>query len=193
VARGTERETRDAYLGVIAEIARVQALARSEDSNRTALEATEAGYQVGTRTTVDVLNQRQSLFLSQTQYARSKYDYLINVLRLKQAAGTLSEQDVTLINNWLVVSEALPETPGRGITPDAKLPATVIDQNTGEAKPLAEGAGPAATQLLPLVEEKQNANAAEAAADEQPATEAAEEQPATEAAEEQPTTEAAEE
>jgi outer membrane protein len=175
VARGTERETRDAYLGVIAEIARVQALARSEDSNRTALEATEAGYQVGTRTTVDVLNQRQSLFLSQTQYARSKYDYLINVLKLKQAAGTLSEDDVTLINSWLVVSEALPTTPGRGTAPDANLPATVIDQNTGEAKPLEEGAGPAATQLLPLVEERQNANAAETAtetaADEQPATE----------------------
>ncbi|TDJ46247.1 MAG: type I secretion protein TolC, partial [Gammaproteobacteria bacterium] len=79
VARQTERETRDAYLGVIAEIARVQALARSEDSNQTALEATEAGYEVGTRTTVDVLNARQSLFLAQTRYARSKYDYLINV------------------------------------------------------------------------------------------------------------------
>jgi outer membrane protein len=127
VARSTEREARDAYLGVIAEIARVQALARSEDSNQTALEATEAGYDVGTRTTVDVLNARQSLFLSQTQYSRSKYDYLINVIKLKQAAGTLTEDDVRLVNGWLVKTEALPTTPGRGDTPDAALPATVIE------------------------------------------------------------------
>jgi len=121
VARQTERNTRDAYLGVIAEIARVQALARSEDSNQTALEATEAGYEVGTRTTVDVLNARQSLFLAQTQYARSKYDYLINVIKLKQAAGTLTADDIKELDSWLVVQDTLPATPGRGATPDVQL------------------------------------------------------------------------
>lgn len=100
-ARSTEREARDAYLGVIAEISRVRALARSVESNQTALEATEAGYDVGTRTTVDVLNARDSLSTAETQYARSKYDYLINVLKLKQAAGTLSAADVNEINTWL--------------------------------------------------------------------------------------------
>jgi outer membrane protein len=121
VARNTERQTRDAYLGVIAEIARVQALARSEESNITALEATEAGYDVGTRTTVDVLNARQSLFLAQTQYARSKYDYLINVIKLKQAAGTLNPNDVKELDSWLTVKEILPATPGRGAIPDVQL------------------------------------------------------------------------
>jgi outer membrane protein len=121
VARQTERQARDGYLGVIAEIARVQALARSEESNITALEATEAGYDVGTRTTVDVLNARQSLFLAQTQYARSKYDYLINVIRLKQAAGTLSPDDVKELDSWLTVKEILPATPGRGAIPDVQL------------------------------------------------------------------------
>jgi outer membrane protein len=106
VARSTEREARDAYLGVIAEISRVQALARSVESNQTALEATEAGYGVGTRTTVDVLNARDSLFKAETQYARSKYDYLVNVLKLKQAAGTLSPADVSEINNWLAEQPA---------------------------------------------------------------------------------------
>jgi len=120
-ARNTERETRDAYLGVIAEIARVRALARSVESNQTALEATEAGYDVGTRTTVDVLNARESLFRAQTQYARSKYDYLINVMKLKLAAGTLNGSDVGEINNWLVVSEQLEQIPGRGGEPDAKM------------------------------------------------------------------------
>jgi len=152
VARATERETRDAYLGVIAEIARVQALARSEDSNKTALEATEAGYQVGTRTTVDVLTQRQSLFLSQTRYARSKYDYLINILKLKQAAGTLNEDDVRLINGWLVTSEALPTTPGRGSTPDVAMPATVIED--GKAVPLEEDGSQPVIAPTPAREEK---------------------------------------
>jgi outer membrane protein len=121
VARQTERQTRDAYLGVIAEIARVQALARSEESNQTALEATEAGYEVGTRTTVDVLNARQSLFLAQTQYARSKYDYLINVIRLKQAAGTLQPTDIKDLDAWLIKQEKLEAIPGRGATPDLQL------------------------------------------------------------------------
>ncbi len=106
VARSTEREARDAYLGVIAEIARVRALARSVESNQTALEATEAGYDVGTRTTVDVLDARDALSRAQTQYARSKYDYLINVLKLKQAAGTLNGADVADINNWLGETQA---------------------------------------------------------------------------------------
>jgi outer membrane protein len=120
-ARNTERETRDAYLGVIAEIARVRALARSVESNQTALAATEAGYDVGTRTTVDVLNARESLFRAETQYARSKYDYLLNVMKLKLAAGTLNASDVVEINNWLVVSEQLEQIPGRGGEPDAEL------------------------------------------------------------------------
>jgi outer membrane protein len=121
VARNTERQTRDAYLGVIAEIARVRALARSVESNQTALEATEAGYDVGTRTTVDVLNARESLFRAETQYARSKYDYLINIMKLKLAAGTLNGTDVEEINNWLVISEQLERIPGRGGEPDAEM------------------------------------------------------------------------
>jgi outer membrane protein len=85
--RGAERETRDAYLGVIAEKARVQALRQAVRSNQTALEATEAGFEVGTRTTVDVLDGRRRLFEAQRDYSRSRYDYLINLVRLKSAAG----------------------------------------------------------------------------------------------------------
>lgn len=131
VARQTEREARDAYLGVIAEIARVQALARSVESNNVALEATEAGYDVGTRTTVDVLNSRDALFRAQTQYARSKYDYLINVLRLKNAAGTLGPQDVGELNEWLASSANIEQIPGRGGAPDALLEETSVPSNPG--------------------------------------------------------------
>ena len=98
VARQTERETRDAYFGVISEIARVQALLRSVESNQTALEATEAGYDVGTRTTVDVLDAQRKLSEAQTKYGRSKYDYLFNVLKLKEGAGSLTANDVEELN-----------------------------------------------------------------------------------------------
>ena len=100
-ARQTERDTRDAYLGVISEISRVQALKQALASSRTALQATEAGYEVGTRTAVDVLLARQRLLDAQTTYARSRYDYVINVLTLEQAAGTLDESRLTRVNGWL--------------------------------------------------------------------------------------------
>ena len=100
-ARETERETRDAYLGVNAEVARVQSLRQAVESAKTALQATEAGYEVGTRTSVDVLEARRRLFDSQTIYARSRYDYLLNVLRLQLAAGTLDDKGIADINSIL--------------------------------------------------------------------------------------------
>jgi outer membrane protein len=106
--RAAERETRDAYLGVIAEKARVQALQQSVKSNQTALEATEAGFEVGTRTTVDVLDARRRLFEAQRDYARSRYDYLINTVRLKAAAGGLQSDDLAQINGFLTLPTTLP-------------------------------------------------------------------------------------
>ncbi len=97
-ARQTERETRDAYLGVNSEVARVQSLRQAVESAKTALQATEAGYEVGTRTSVDVLDARRRLFEAQTNYARSRYDYLLNVLRLQLAAGTLDDKGIADIN-----------------------------------------------------------------------------------------------
>jgi outer membrane protein len=99
--RETERQTRDSYLGVISDISRVQALKQALESARTALQATEAGFEVGTRTTVDVLDARRALFVAETNYLRSRYDYLINGLRLKQAAGTLTADDLATINTLL--------------------------------------------------------------------------------------------
>ncbi len=101
IARQTERQTRDSYLGVLSEISRVNALKRAVESQQTALKATEAGLEVGTRTTVDVLISRQAYYNALTNYARSRYDYLLEVLRLKQAAGTLGEADLDDIEQWL--------------------------------------------------------------------------------------------
>ena len=101
VGRETTRNARDSYLGVISGIATVKALQQSVKSSATALQATEAGYEVGTRTTVDVLDARRRLYSSQRNLAISKYDYLKNIIQLKQAAGTLSKDDLVQINSWL--------------------------------------------------------------------------------------------
>lgn len=100
-ARQTELDTRDAYLGVMSEISRVQALKQALESARTALAATEAGYEVGTRTAVDVLDARRRLYDAQTNYLGSRYDYLVNVLKLRLAAGMLDGASITELNNWL--------------------------------------------------------------------------------------------
>lgn len=100
-ARETEQQTRDAYLGVISDISRVAALKQALESNRTALKASEAGYEVGTRTAVDVLDAKRKTYIAEALYLRSRYDYLINGLRLKQAAGTLAVDDLAQIDTLL--------------------------------------------------------------------------------------------
>ena len=100
-SRQTERQARDAFLGVTSEISRVNALKQALESSRTALQATEAGYEVGTRTTVDVLEARRNLVQALTNLSRSKYDYLLNVIQLRQAAGTLDKSALGEINGWL--------------------------------------------------------------------------------------------
>jgi len=101
VTRETERQARDSYLGVLSEISRVKALEQAVASSRTALEATQAGYEVGTRTIVEVLNSQFSLYEAITNYYRSRYDYILNALLLKQAAGTLQIQDLERIDQFL--------------------------------------------------------------------------------------------
>ncbi len=101
VTRETERQARDAYLGVLSEISRVKALERAVESNKTALEATEAGFEVGTRTIVDVLNAQFLHYQSITNYYQSRYDYVLNVMRLKQAAGNLQVQDLERLEPFL--------------------------------------------------------------------------------------------
>ena len=119
-ARQTEHDARDSYLGVLSEISRVKALRRAVESNATALRATESGYEAGTRTAVDVLQSRQLWVQAQTDYSRSRYDYMLNVIKLQQAAGTLSQQSLEKINTLLLDSP--PPAPGSAEDPAAKVP-----------------------------------------------------------------------
>ncbi|HVN44029.1 MAG TPA: TolC family outer membrane protein [Steroidobacteraceae bacterium] len=127
-SRATERQARDAYLGVISGIARVQALRQAVESNQTSLKATEAGYEVGTRTSVDVLNARRLLVQAQTDYAAARYDYIISVLQLRLAAGNLDRRQLTDLNGWLTVpartspAVATPETVSPTVPPPQPTP-----------------------------------------------------------------------
>lgn len=98
VARQTEHDARDAYLGVLSEISHVKALRNALDSNATALNATESGYEAGTRTAVEVLDSRRLWIQARTDYSRSRYDYMVDVVKLQQAAGILSEQTLQSLN-----------------------------------------------------------------------------------------------
>jgi outer membrane protein len=119
VARQTEHDARDAYLGVLSEISRVKALHRAVESNLIALRATESGYEAGTRTAVDVLQSRQQWVQAQTDFAHSRYAYMLDVIKLQQAAGTLSEQSLQRLNALL--TDTPPPPPPSDVPPAAKV------------------------------------------------------------------------
>ena len=99
--RATQRLARDSFRGVLSGISRVQALKQAVVSAQSALEAIEDGFQVGTGTSVDVLNAQRDFFSSRRDYSQARYDYILSILRLKQAAGTLAPPDLVQVNTWL--------------------------------------------------------------------------------------------
>lgn len=104
--RGVIRDARAQHISVVTDVARVRARQQAIVSSQSALDATQAGYEVGTRNIVDVLQAQRNLFASMRDYANARYDYIINQLRLKQVAGLLSPQDVLDLNGWLVQPDA---------------------------------------------------------------------------------------
>lgn len=100
--RAVIRQARNAFRGTQASILEVEAREQAVISAQSALEATEAGFEVGTRTIVDVLLSQQQLFQAQRDYSQARHDYILNRLRLKEAAGTLTRDDIAAINQLLV-------------------------------------------------------------------------------------------
>jgi outer membrane protein len=99
--RAVNRETRQAYLGIVSQIGAVEALKQAVLSSDVALKSTVGGFNVGTRTGVDVVAAERILSESKRDYARSRYDYILETLKLKKAVGTLSPQDLLSIEAWL--------------------------------------------------------------------------------------------
>ena len=103
--RAVEKQARSAYLGLVADLSRIQALLQSVVSTQSAVDATEAGFEVGTRTIVDVLDAQRALYRATADFHIARYTYIGNYLLLKQAAGNLSLQDVKTINSVMTETE----------------------------------------------------------------------------------------
>lgn len=101
-SRATIQSTRDSYRSVIADISRVNALRQALISTQKSLEAQEAGFAEGLLTSLEVLRSLRDTFRAQSDYSSARYDYIINSLNLKQAAGILQEKDLAQIDSWLI-------------------------------------------------------------------------------------------
>lgn len=99
--RDSVQTTRSAHLRVLTSVAAVNARQLAITSNQSALDATQAGYEVGTRDLVDVLNAQGNLFRAQRDYFDALYTYVLANFQLKQAAGVLLDEDVFSLSQWL--------------------------------------------------------------------------------------------
>lgn len=114
VQRTVAQAARTAYFGVESGHGQVRALEAAEASSLTALEANQLGYEVGVRINIDVLNAQSQLYQTRSQLARARYDVLLGLLRLHQAAGTLTDADLLPVNAML----AGDATPAAAASPD---------------------------------------------------------------------------
>ncbi|WP_086933910.1 TolC family outer membrane protein [Agarilytica rhodophyticola] len=102
--RDTIQNARSSHLTVVTDVATVKARRQAITSSQSALEATQAGYEVGTRDLVDVLIAQRTLYTAQRDYSDSLYTYIQDTLRLKEVAGILTEKDIVELDNWLDTS-----------------------------------------------------------------------------------------
>lgn len=99
--RSAAQATRAAFFGVQSGLGQVRALEAAELSSQSALDANQLGYQVGVRINIDVLNSQSQLFQTKRDLAQARYNVLLGSLKLRQAAGTLTQQDVAAVNALL--------------------------------------------------------------------------------------------
>jgi outer membrane protein len=102
LTRNTVTASRSLHMTVTSDVARVKARKQAIKSTQSALDATVAGYEVGTRNIVDVLNAQNAVFSAQRDFANSRYDYVLNSMRLKENAGTLSPEDIAALEAFLI-------------------------------------------------------------------------------------------
>ncbi|MGR8941426.1 MAG: TolC family protein, partial [Gammaproteobacteria bacterium] len=107
VKRSVKKQVKDTYRGVITSINRVEALKAAVASAEASFEASEAGLEVGTRTMVEVLLEQRNLYRAKREYARARYDYLINTIKLKQLASNLTPDDLEQISRLLVDAQPM--------------------------------------------------------------------------------------
>jgi len=150
--RNVVQTVRSSYNNVNASISSINAYKQAVVSAQSSLDANEAGYSVGTRTIVDVLDATTTLYNAKQQLSSARYNYLINQLNIKSALGTLNEQDLVALNNTLGKAVATspdsvaPETPQQDASADgyassaapAAKPAAVHTTKTSGANPFRQ-------------------------------------------------------
>lgn len=99
--RQTSLETQRAYLNLNTSIAQVKALEQALKSSQSQLDSTKLGYEVGIRTSIDVLNAQQQFYSANRDLLQARYNYLVNIIRLKTASGIVSEADLQDIDQQL--------------------------------------------------------------------------------------------
>lgn len=104
VHRSVVRRVRTSFADVVALVSTLKALEQSVISAESALKATQAGFEVGTRTIVDVLNSTRNLFNAKRNLSNTRYDYILSMLTLKQSSGSLTGGDVEAVNQGLSAS-----------------------------------------------------------------------------------------
>ena len=99
--RSAALNARSYYIQVTTSVQQVEARRQALLSSESALRATRSGYEVGTRNIVDVLQAEQAYYTAQTAYLDTRYSYLVSLIKLKQAAGTLKKDDIAALDQWL--------------------------------------------------------------------------------------------
>lgn len=107
VERSIVQQTRANYIAVLTRTQQVIAQKKAITSAQSALDAVQAGYDVGTRNIVDVLDAQRKLFNAQRDYANARYDYILSYFELKEVAGTLTPADITWLNQWMTAKSVV--------------------------------------------------------------------------------------
>ncbi len=142
--RAVLRETRDSYYGISTSIARVDALRQAVRSAESAVESITQSYELNLRTSFEVLLGQRDLFRARRDLVGARYDYILGILRLKRAAGTLTEPDIGKVNAWLDLSA------NPGVRPSSRL--TMPDSLAGRPSPRQALAGPALAEQSPAAD-----------------------------------------
>ena len=134
--RSVVQTVRSSFNNINASISSINAYKQAVVSAQSSLDAMEAGYSVGTRTIVDVLDATTTLYNAKQQLANARYTYLINQLNVKSALGTLNEQDLVALNNTL--GKPIPTSPDNVAPQNPQQDAAVNDFNSNGNMPAAQ-------------------------------------------------------
>ncbi|MEG1533873.1 MAG: outer membrane channel protein TolC [Citrobacter sp.] len=134
--RSVVQTVRSSFNNINASISSINAYKQAVVSAQSSLDAMEAGYSVGTRTIVDVLDATTTLYNAKQQLANARYTYLINQLNIKSALGTLNEQDLVALNNTL--GKPIPTSPDNVAPQNPQQDAAVNDFNSNGNMPAAQ-------------------------------------------------------